>query len=223
MLEFEPTTHTYKLDGVDIPSVSEILRFCYREVYEEPDKFLMDQAADRGTRVHAAAQELDTKGCADADPDIVQYVSAYVKFLKEHDVKWEMIEQPVAFSRFVGMTLETDIPEYAGTIDRYGTLDGEPVLLDIKTTSKMTKKHKLMYAAQLAGYLGALVCALRDKAVEENLEMGEICFKTAILQLKSDGTYKLMYVPAEFEVFGACLKLHKAFAATKRKGKKSNG
>ena len=223
MLEFDATTHTYKYDGIDIPSVSEILRFCHREVYEEPDKFLMDQAADRGTRVHAAAQELDTLGCTTADPDITQYVSAYVKFLKEHIVRWELIEQPVAFSRFVGMTLETRTPEYAGTIDRFGALDGEPVLLDIKTTSKITKKHKLMYAAQLAGYAAALICKFRDKAIEEDREMGEIVFKTAILQLKSDGTYKLMFVPAEYGIFEACQKLHEAFAATKRKGKKSNG
>ena len=223
MLEFESKTHTYKYDGVDIPSVSEILRFCHREVYEEPDKFLMDKAADRGTRVHKADQELDETGQTEADSDIEQYVSAYVKFLNEHQVKWELIEQPVAFSRFIGMTSDTDTPEYAGTIDRFGTVDGENVLLDIKTTSKITKKHKLMYAAQLAGYFMALVCKFRDEALAEDREQEEFRCKTAILQLKSDGTYKLMFVPAEFGVFEACLNLHKAFAATKRKGKKNNG
>ena len=223
MLEFDAKTHTYTFDGKEVPSVSEILRFCHREVYEEPDKFLMDQAADRGTRVHLATKALDETGECEVDPDIEGYVSAYAKFLSENEVHWQLIEQPVAFTRFIGMTTETDTPEYAGTLDRYGTINGENVLVDEKTTSRISKKHKLLYGAQLAGYAQALLCKFRDDALAEDREMGEISFKTAILHLKPDGTYKLMFIPAEYEVFSLCKSLHESFEKLKRKVKKNNG
>lgn len=195
MLEFFANTHTYKLDGVDIPSVSEILRFLYREVYEEPDKFLMDQAADRGTRVHAATEELDTKGCTTADPDISGYVSAYVQFLKDHEVAWHAIEHMVSYEDW-----------YAGTFDRFGRVDGKQMIIDIKTTSSISKKHKVLYGAQLTAYWRAVNCKEAD---------------IAVLQLKSDGTYKLIPLEKQDEALDSCLKLHRIFSATKRR--KKNG
>ena len=198
MLEFDTKTHTYTLEGKEIPSVSELLRFCHREVYEEPDKFLMDQAADRGTRVHLATQALDETGECEADPDIAGYVEAYTKFLKEHEVEWEAIEYMVNCE---------DI--YAGTIDRVGILDGKPTLLDIKTTSKITGKHKIMYGAQLTAYAWALADYCGHN-------------KLIILHLKKDGTYKLIELKQENDVLNSCLSLHQAFEKTKRR-KKSNG
>ena len=115
-LEFIEKTHTYLLDGEEVPSVSEIIRFAEREVYKEPNKFQMDQAADRGTRVHKACEELDRKGICTVDGDIEGYVNAYAKFLADNKVEWSMIEQMV-----LGQG-------YAGTIDRAGTINNKKVI-----------------------------------------------------------------------------------------------
>lgn len=202
-LEFIEDGHRYFLDEKEIPSVSEILRFMAKEVYGEADKFAMDQAADRGTRVHRAAEEIDRTGRCECDSDIAGYVNAYAKFLSEHSVKWDAIEKPVC----------NELAWYAGTIDRAGLVDNVPTILDIKTTKRISSKHKLLYAAQLTAYRGAYT----TKLYGTNL---------VILQLKEDGTYKLHLVKPDVNVFYACKILHNEFEKTKRRktnGRKSNG
>lgn len=201
-LEFIEDGHRYLLGEKEIPSVSEIIRFMAREVYGEADKFAMDQAADRGTRVHRAAEEIDRTGRCECDSDIAGYVNAYAKFLSEHQVEWIDIEKPVY----------NEASWYAGTLDRAGYIDGKPVILDIKTTKKITGKNKLLYAAQLTAYRAAY-----DGHDDSDL---------FILQLKDDGTYKLIKLEEKSTLFISCLLLHKEFEKTKRRktnGRKSNG
>ena len=206
-LEFLEDGHIYRLGEKEIPSVSEIIRFMAREVYGEADKFAMDKAADRGTRVHRAAEEIDRTGKCECDSDISGYVNAYAKFLKEHEVKWEMIEQPV-----IGLD-----KLYAGTIDRYGKLDGDDhALVDIKTTKKITNKHKLLYSTQLTLYKWSF--AEDDGSPFINIDDD---IYTYILKLNEDGTYKLIPAEEKAGLACACLELHKAFEKTKRR--KRNG
>ena len=202
MLEFEPNSHTYTLDGIVIPSVSEVLRFASKELYNNTSAQAMEIAADRGTRVHAATEALDRTGRADIDPDIEPYVRAYAKFLKDNKVRWDMIEAHVyGKSR-----------DYAGTLDRYGILNGERVLLDIKTTKTITARHKKLYAAQLTAY--------RDSCWEDgyilNNDLSPIK-RLVILQLKNNEGYELHMVDPEEEVWQGCLALHKAFTPKRRK------
>ena len=196
-LEFYEDTHTYTLDGKEIPSVSEILRFAAREIYKETDSFAMETAADRGKRVHKACEELDYQGVTFCSGDIEGYVKAYRNFLHEHDIKWDAIEKPVY----------DEGTWYAGTIDRAGLLDNQPVILDIKTTKKISGKHKLLYSAQLTAYKYAYTTNLYDT-------------KLIILQLHEDGTYKLIPIKDNPTVFTACKSLHKEFEKTKRRKKK---
>lgn len=197
MIEFEPKKHVYTLEGKEIPSVSEITRFLSRELYKDADQAAMDIAADRGTRVHKACEELDREGMACGDYDIEGYVRAYGKFLSEHDVDWKMIEEPV---------YREDL-WIAGTVDRYGLVDGEPTILDIKTTKTISGKHKVQYGAQLDFYK-LMIKDAPDSA------------KEVILQLKEDGTYKMIEVEENLVVAVACLTLHKTFENTKQKKKR---
>lgn len=193
-LDFDEKNHIYKLDGKEIPSVSEITRFISGELYKDSDKTAMDIAADRGTRVHKATEKLDTEGVVECDDDISGYVRAYVKFRKEHKVEWYDIEKPVYDE---GIWI-------AGTLDRYGYLDNEKTILDIKTTKRISAKHKIQYGAQLGFYQTML---------------NEKC-KLLILQLREDGTYKLIPVEDDMAVMTSCLVLHKAFEMTKQKSKR---
>ena len=191
-LEFIPDSHEYILDGKRIPSVSEILRFAFYEVYGTEKDKAMDRAADRGVRIHRACEEIDRLGATDCDGNILQYVSAYVQFLKDHDVDWKYIEKPICNES--GM--------FAGTLDRFGVVDGKTTLLDIKSTKSITGKHKLLYSTQLAAYGSCL---------------SEYIDQFCILQLKPDGTYKLIKVEPNSAAWCSCLMLHTEFEKTKRK------
>ena len=194
-LIFREEDHKYFLNGEEIPSVSELTRFLSREVYGEADPIALDRAAEKGTAVHDALQTLDEKGEVEVPSEYDGYIAAYLKFRAEHDVEWREIEWMV----------HTD--KYAGRIDRYGYVDGKPCIVDFKTTSRITKAHEVLYTAA------------------QNLYQEAICFTKPVdmlyvLQLKSDGTYKLISLSYDTDLAAACLIMHNAFAKTKRKKKK---
>ena len=53
MLTFDEATHTYTLDGIRLPSVTEVTRFCAYD-YRSDRPWLAEAAARRGTAVHEA-------------------------------------------------------------------------------------------------------------------------------------------------------------------------
>jgi hypothetical protein len=87
-------------------------------------------------------------------------------------------------------------------------LDGEAVILDIKTTASISGLHKLCYTAQLNLYKLAVE---KEKPVE----------KLWVLQLKKDGTYKLIQLEENKELANACLTMHYAIKNCKRRRKKN--
>lgn len=195
-LTFLDDRHEYWYDGERIPSVSEIMRFASSEVYKTVNQVVLDEAKDRGTRVHKACELLDTTGKVEADSDIVGYVKAYVKFVKEHKPKWELIEKAMMHpSR-----------EYAGTLDRYGTIDNSRFcVLDIKTTSRIIKQ---LVGPQLYAY---------RKMLTEGDPVRASGIALLSLQLKKDGTYTLTQHDDGMPLWNACMTLHKAFQKKARK------
>lgn len=184
-LIFYEADHSYEVDGVKLPSVSEILRFMSREIYSNATQFQLDHAADRGTRVHRACENIDRYGSCEADNEIEPYVMAYIQFLKDKKPKWSLIE-----------TSMCDLDwGYAGTIDRYGVIDARRVIVDIKTNSSL--KIPLV-TAQLNGY--------KNLAEKDEHQVDAV----ASLHLKKDGTYSYKERPKDDVTFEACLLLHKA-------------
>lgn len=157
----------------------------------------MDGAAQRGTRVHKAAEALDKFGTVECEDDIVPYIQAYVKFVKDNESAWEKIEWPVCYEK-----------RYAGTVDRYGTIGSIPGIVDIKTTQSITGLHKVLYTAQLNLYRLAV---LKEKPVEG----------LWVLQLKKDGTYKIIPIEVNEDLAKACLTMHEAIKNSKRRRKKA--
>lgn len=194
VLTFQEEDHTYEVNGEVIPSVSEIIRFISREVYGDVSQYVLDNAADRGTRVHKATQMLDVVHDVECDEDIVQYVQAYVQFLREHKPEWRFIEKSMYHPELM----------YAGTIDRYGNLDGKKTILDIKTSSSL---QKVLYGAQLNLYRKMFIANFHD--VE----------RIAVLHLTKDGKYKLVDFDIDDSVADACLTLHNALKKKQRKKK----
>lgn len=190
-LDFYDKGHIYMLDGERIPCVSDLCRFLHREIYKETPLWQMEAAADRGTAVHKATELLDTTGRAEISDDYAPYLTAYAAFLREHDVEWELIEHPDYHPAH----------GYAGTIDRYGKVDGISTLLDLKTTYTV---YKPLCSASLNLY--RLMLEARQRCVE----------RLAILHLKKDGTYKLIKFDFDDAVPLALITLHNALKKKRR-------
>ncbi len=191
-LVFFEENHRYTVDGEEVPSVSELTRFIAREIYGEIQQTVLDTAAARGTKVHKAAEALDKFGSVEIDDDLSGYIKAYVRFLHEHEVTWEKIEWAVNNGLL-----------YAGTLDRYGTVDGVRAIVDLKSTAKIDRGHKTLYTAAQNLYRLAIE---PDHHVE----------KLLILQLAKDGSYKLIELEVQNELAEACITLHQALKKKKR-------
>lgn len=116
------------LDGERLPCVSDLCRFLHREIYRDAPIWQMEAAAERGTAVHQATEYLDKHGTVSVNEEYLPYIQAYAAFRREHDVKWELIEYATYHPTH----------RYAGTIDRFGTVDGFLTLLDLKTVYTTT-------------------------------------------------------------------------------------
>lgn len=190
-LQFFDKGHIYMLDGEKLPCVSDLCRFLHREIYKDAPVWQMEAAADRGTKVHAATEALDRTGRAEIEEEYLPYLQAYAAFRREHDVQWELIEHPDYHPAH----------RYAGTIDRYGMVDGYRTLLDLKTTYRV---YKPLCSASLNLY--RLMLEARKRTAERMM----------ILHLKKDGTYKLIKFAADDTVPMALITLHTAMQRRKR-------
>ena len=190
-LIFFDENHEYQADGERVPSVSEIQRFISREVYGDINQYTLDNAADRGTRIHKACEVLDKYGKVECDEDIVPYVKGYLQFFKDHKPDWTMIEKAMLHDEL----------HYAGTIDRFGTIDGSTVLADIKSSSVIQTR---LVTPQLAAY--AMLLPERPQ-------------RLVVIHLIKDGTYKLRDIAFDDSAFMACLTLHRLFEKKGRKAK----
>jgi len=194
-LIFYDDTHRYTVDGEEVPSVSELTRFLTREIYGEVNQYVLDSAAERGTKVHKAAEALDKFGSVEIDDDLAGYLKAYVSFLRDRKPSWEKIEWAVNNGTL-----------YAGTIDRYGELDGKYGIVDLKTTANIDKGHRVLYTAAQNLYRMAIEAGNKVEFLD-------------ILQLKKDGTYCLYELEIQDELATACIVMHEALKKKKRKRK----
>ena len=170
MIEFFEDAHTYLVDGREVPSVSDILAYITASHYGSINEAVLKQAAQRGTDVHKACQEIDY-GCeAEVDPQIAPYIRAYCDFLRDYAPDWQEIEQ---------IHYDED-EDYCGTVDRMGFIDGKPVILDIKTTGSPTKANYVAYATQTWAYSLFYYAKYKHD------------IKRYILFLKKDGKYRLL-------------------------------
>lgn len=180
-LEFDEKTHKYTYADLPVPSVTEILSPITQAQYSAINPEILRQAADRGTDAHAACEAMDYDLEPEANfPETYGYMNAYDLFLREHYVEWEGIEE-------MGICT-TNYTEYAGTVDRWGIVDGERAIVDIKTTASPSIEQKCFVCIQTLAYAGI---------IEEKHDLPEIKRRYA-LYLKKDGTYRL-FDCVEFE------------------------
>lgn len=115
-VQFDETTHTYTLDGVELPSVTHIIRYLAVDKANNADPNMALMARERGSAVHEATVMYDYSGeIPDGFPaEYAPYLEAYVQFVRDYAPNWMFTEY-----RMANETLG-----FAGTLDRFGVIDG---------------------------------------------------------------------------------------------------
>lgn len=169
MLTFEETTHQYNIDGVAVPSVTQLVA-PLGDDFDDMDaemELTVEAAADRGVTMHAyIAHRLQGGSPEDFElpSQYLPYADAVELFLAEHSITPMLIETPLAGDG------------YAGTPDLVCEFDGPLAIVDYKFVSAVCKSR---VGAQLCGYL-------------ELCEFNGIYPDSLIaVQFLPDGTYRL--------------------------------
>ena len=171
-LEFFEEPHIYMLDGVEIPSVSTVMKPLSSSVYGDVDKDILKMAANRGTIVHEAIENFLYYGIEDIDPRYGGYLDAFISFWNEYKPTLIAAEYRM-YHKYL---------KYAGTSDLLALIDDELWLIDNKTSSKV---EKMLTRVQLEAYKKALAThGIRVK-------------RKAILHLKKTVKYSLVEHPTD--------------------------
>lgn len=193
VLDFQESTHTYTLDGVRVPSVTQVIRPMY-SFYGVPDEVLQAKA-ELGTNVHRACELLDLddldedsdEGRAALEP-IAGYLEGYKRFKAD--------KKPVVIAN--EQRLYHPGHKYAGTIDRRYAMGGEIWDVDLKSTVAMSP------------LVGVQTAAYAEMFKAHNGTPGKPARRGA-LQLFPDGKYKLWEFkePSDFSVFLSLLTIQR--------------
>ena len=146
VLTFEEVTHTYRIGGRVVPSVTQVIRDVLApDEYVGVPLHVLDHAAKRGRAVDRMI-ELDLKGELDPDslhPELMPYWNAWQAFPARQ--VWGSGEPPIC----QGMVSS---PErgFAGTFDIY--LPKQHALIDIKATAQVPRAVGVQTAAYVAAF-----------------------------------------------------------------------
>jgi len=143
VFEYYPVSHTYWLDGKQIPSVTELVSVYGPDMDADEMEEQLAPATERGTVMH----DYIFRRLSNFEPEEIELPSMYQEyadgvelFLSEHTFIPEALERPMYSDRSAS---------YGGTPDYFGWFDDIPTILDWKFVSTLSK-HKV--AAQLGGY-----------------------------------------------------------------------
>ena len=186
-LEFDEATHQYRLNGVVLPSVTQILEDDGQMVPSYPS----GPYRFRGSQVHKATHLWETGvdlNAYDIGADILPYVQSYIGAMQDFQEDWLLCEHRMAHLQLC----------YAGTADRIGK---RPLVADLKTgkTGRET-------GVQLAGYV---LLALEDPEIRKawgNVRPEQV--ERVKFELQKDGSPAVVsrYTDAlDFEVFRGLL------------------
>lgn len=130
ILEYFDDTHTYLVDGVVVPSITQIMNIKFGSKYKDVDKKVLENAANRGTAVHEAIEKYCKTGELDDKKETRNF-----RFLQKQ-YKFEVVENEIPVILF-----KNDEPICAGRLDLVLKMNGEIGGGDIKRTSTLDKEY----------------------------------------------------------------------------------
>lgn len=130
-LEYFDDSHTYLVDGVIVPSITQMLSKRFGGRYANVDKDVLKRASSEGTRIHAEIEEYCRTGIMSGSREVNDF-----RFLQKQ-YKFEVMESERPVILFYG-----DKPVSAGRYDLMIRNDhGELGGADIKRVSSLDKEY----------------------------------------------------------------------------------
>lgn len=186
-LGFDEATHIYTLYGQKIPSVTQLMAPLTAAVYGGVNTEVLNNAADRGTEVHEAAENYANFGIEDISPENRAYFDGFRQWFDT--VKPEVVS--TEFKTYHKYLI------YGGTVDLLAYINGHLYLIDYKTTYNV---EKMLTRVQLEAYKQALI------------SHGIPVERKAILHLTKTGRARLLeydtYDTQAWEVFGSLVNVN---------------
>lgn len=180
--------HTYWLGYRRLPSVSEIIRpVCNYDGIRED---VLERKSDIGRATHLLCEWHDKRVKIDPksiDDEVRPYFSAWKDFTRVMKPKWLVIEE-----------MRSDVTQqYAGTMDRFGIINGAMWLIDIKTVAKLQPATGL----QTAAYTNLLTC--EERTAQTGL------LRRGAVKLNKNGKWEMLEYknPRDLTVFMGLLAL----------------
>ena len=128
-LEYIDETHTYLVDGVIKPSITQILKVKFGKKYDSVDEATLQRASELGTATHKAIEDYCKLGIEDNSKELKNF-----KFLK-NQFKFEVINNEIPIILFVD-----NEPVACGRLDLV-LFDKVLCLGDIKRTYTLDKEY----------------------------------------------------------------------------------
>lgn len=138
-VDFDPDTHTYRINGERVPSVTQVIKAILPSNYGPMSDEMREYAMQRGRAMHHACRLADESRLdwSTVDPAISGRVSAWQSFRNECPP-----HQVIANEMFCGHSVH----RFAGTIDRVFQVENDDWIIDLKST------HVPQDFAQIGGY-----------------------------------------------------------------------
>lgn len=212
-IEFEPKAHIYKVDGLVVPSVTEIINATVPKPFDRAawygykvarqGKRLDDTrnaAAKRGTQVHLAFRDW-AMGCPPDPfdyPDLDGFLEGLERFIDANDPDFHDSERWTASLRY----------KYAGTLDafctfRKGKYKGATARIDLKTGRIYPESHW----PQLEAYEAA------------EIERGGGASDARLVLAVKEGKYRFVESTDTFQDFKVLLRHYESIQARKKRKK----
>ena len=132
-LEFDEDTHTYLVDGVIVPSVTQIVKKQFGKMYENVPPAVLKRASERGLAVHEAIETY----CKTGEKVEMEELDGFIRLVEQNKITVLANEVPVLFVK--------ERPLFAGRLDMYiekqGANDGDFAIADIKTTYRLDNSY----------------------------------------------------------------------------------
>ena len=162
--QFDPAKHLFTVDGVTVPSVTQILKSVGLINFAGIPASVLNHKRDVGSAVHLATHYLDEDALdwSTVSEECEPYVRAYESFKRNSGFEPELIEYK--------SVAQVDGMRFGMIVDRTGVIGGKPTLLELKTGEPSAS-----WPVQLAGY---------------KLGLGGVRQRVA-LQLTKKGKYKI--------------------------------
>lgn len=128
-LEYFDEEHIYLYEGVQLPSVTQILSNKWRNEFANIPRAVLTRASERGTNVHMAVEKYCKHGFDDGSQEVRNF-----KFLQK-TYGFEVLDNELPVVIF-----DNDVAVACGRLDLTLEMNGEIGIGDIKTNSALNKE-----------------------------------------------------------------------------------